>query len=100
MKETYHKAAQEEISFRNIDVTYKDCLMDSFDSALTMLSWGKFHTEDFRNYVEGIKKIESHIIGERFKCTVCPNFDYCSNCKQLFGNIHGHAMEEVKAKFI
>ena len=40
------------------------------------------------------------IIGERFKCTVCPNFDYCSNCKQLFGNIHGHAMEEVKAKFI
>ena len=40
------------------------------------------------------------IIGERFKCTVCPNFDYYSNCKQLFGNIHGHAMEEVKAKFI
>ena len=40
------------------------------------------------------------IIGERFKCTVCPNFDYCSNCKQLFGNIHGHAMEEVKGKFI
>ena len=40
------------------------------------------------------------IIGERFKCTVCPNFDYCSNCKQLFGNIHGHTMEEVKAKFI
>ena len=40
------------------------------------------------------------IIGERFKCTVCPNFDYCSNCKQLFGNIHGHAMEEVKTKFI
>jgi DNA repair exonuclease SbcCD ATPase subunit len=40
------------------------------------------------------------IIGERFKCTVCPNFDYCSNCKQLFGNIHGHAMEEVKDKFI
>ena len=31
-----------------------------------MLSWGKFHIEDFRNYVEGIKKIESHIIGERF----------------------------------
>ena len=66
MKETYHKAAQEEISFRNIDVTYKDCLMDSFNSALTLLSWGKFHNEDFNNYVEGIKKIESHIIGERF----------------------------------
>lgn len=65
-KETYHKATQEEISFRNIDVTYKDCLMDSFNSALPMLSWGKFHIEDFKNYVEGIKKIESHIIGERF----------------------------------
>ena len=66
VKETYHKAAQEEISFRNINVTYKDCLMDSFNSALTILSWGKLHSEDFKNYVEGIKKIESHIIGERF----------------------------------
>lgn len=66
VKDTYLEAAQEEISFRNIDVTYKDCLMDSFNSALTILSWGKLHNEDFKNYVEGIKKIESHIVGEKF----------------------------------
>ena len=39
------------------------------------------------------------IIGERFKCTICPNFNYCKCCKQMFGNIHGHPMEEVKSKF-
>ena len=39
------------------------------------------------------------IIGERYKCNICPNFNYCKCCKEMFGNIHGHPMEEVKSKF-
>ena len=39
------------------------------------------------------------IVGERYKCTICPNFDYCGDCKQLFGNIHGHAMVEMKSNY-
>ena len=66
VKETYIEAANEEISFRDINSNYMDCLLDSFNSALTILSWGRFYNEDFNNYVDGIKKIESHIVGEKF----------------------------------
>ena len=40
------------------------------------------------------------IVGERFKCTVCHNFNYCKNCQQLYANMHGHEMVEIKPKFI
>ena len=66
VKETYLEAANEEISFRDINSNYMDCLLDSFNSALTILSWGRFYNEDFNNYVDGIKKIESHIVDEKF----------------------------------
>ena len=66
VKETYLEAAKEEISFRDINSNQVDCLLDSFNSALTILSWGRFYNEDFNNYVDGIKKIESHIVGEKF----------------------------------
>lgn len=28
------------------------------------------------------------IVGKRFKCTVCPNFDYCENCKITVEHAH------------
>ena len=66
VKDTYLEAASEELSFRDLNSNIEDCLLDSFNSALTILSLGKFYNEEFNNYVDGIKKIESHIVGEKF----------------------------------
>ena len=40
------------------------------------------------------------IIGQRFKCETCENFNYCKNCHDLYLNMHGHPFVEVKPKFI
>ena len=39
------------------------------------------------------------IIGERFKCTICPNFNYCKNC-HLYLNMHSHPFVEVNPRII
>ena len=35
------------------------------------------------------------IIGNRFKCTVCENFNYCENCEEKFGNEHQHPFLKI-----
>lgn len=62
----YFAIAKQEISYRNIDVTPVDCLMDSFQTALALLSWGKFGKEDYRNLVEGTNRIRMHIVNQSF----------------------------------
>jgi len=32
----------------------------------------------------------SPIVGNRYKCTVCSNFDYCENCEEKNSEIHQH----------
>ena len=40
--------------------------MDSFNTALSLLSWGKFYKNDYQNLINGISKIKNHIIGKSF----------------------------------
>ena len=35
------------------------------------------------------------IIGVRFKCAVCPNFDYCEECEKKFAEKHKHAFYKI-----
>ena len=37
------------------------------------------------------KRIE----GIKFKCCVCPDFDFCEACEKEFGENHGHAMIKI-----
>ena len=36
------------------------------------------------------------IVGVRFKCKVCKNFDFCQNCFDLYKEKHGHEFEKIE----
>ena len=35
------------------------------------------------------------IVGLRYKCAVCPNFDFCENCEKKLGKEHSHPMVQI-----
>ena len=36
------------------------------------------------------------IVGVRYKCTVCKNFDYCENCEKTLGAAHQHPFLKIR----
>lgn len=36
------------------------------------------------------------ICGDRYKCTVCDDFDFCSDCEQKFSALHKHPFLKIK----
>ena len=66
IRDSYFKIAKEEIAYRNLNITPIDSLMDSFETALSLLSWGRFNSEDYPLLVEGIEKIKMHIVNRNF----------------------------------
>ena len=36
------------------------------------------------------------IVGIRYKCTVCEDFDYCEKCEKTLGPKHGHPLLKIK----
>lgn len=35
------------------------------------------------------------IVGTRYKCSICDNFNYCQNCEELFKNEHNHPFIKI-----
>ena len=35
------------------------------------------------------------IVGNRYKCAVCPDFDFCENCEKKLGKEHSHPMVQI-----
>ena len=79
VRETYLATAKDEIAYRGISATYEDCLEDSFQSALCILTWGKFLKEDFPNFVKGFRSIANHLVGEKIN----PNNAYLPAAKVM-----------------
>ena len=77
VRETYIATAKDEIAYRSLSASYEDCLDDSFRAALCILTWGKFETEDYPNYVQGFKSISGHIVGMKLN----PNNAYLPAAK-------------------
>ena len=35
------------------------------------------------------------IVGCRYKCSVCPNFDFCEDCEEKYSHLHNHAFFKI-----
>ena len=35
------------------------------------------------------------IVGCRYKCSVCPNFDFCEDCEKKYSHLHNHAFFKI-----
>ena len=66
IKDTYFEIAKEEIAYRNLAITPFDSLKDSFETSLSLLSWGKFNKDDYPKLVEGVNRIKVHIVYRDF----------------------------------
>lgn len=62
-RRTYDKVVLSEISYRGLNVTPEDCLLDSFKATLSILSRGSLYGEDYAYLLKGIRKIQNHIYG-------------------------------------
>jgi len=38
----------------------------------------------------------SPIVGNRYKCAVCEDFDYCENCEELYKDVHIHPFIKIR----
>lgn len=66
IKNSYIATVQAEIAYRDVDLTYKDCLQDSFNCALGIFSRGKLFPNEYANLLDGIKRIRSFLMNVRF----------------------------------
>ena len=66
IKDNYMCIVKNEIFYRNLNITYKESLLDTFNSALSILSRGKINHNEYLYLLEGIRKIKNHIFGYDF----------------------------------
>ncbi|MDR0831964.1 MAG: nucleotidyl transferase AbiEii/AbiGii toxin family protein [Bacillales bacterium] len=61
VKETYKRVAQAEIEYRNLSISTHETLIDSFNSAITIIGKGKLFLEDYKKLLDGMHRIKNHI---------------------------------------
>ena len=66
VKNNYISVCNEEIKYRNLDITYKECLLDSLNTALSIVSRGVYSADDYHLLVEGISALTNHIYGQKY----------------------------------
>lgn len=64
---TYKSTAYSELKYRGLDCGYEECLMDSFNEALSILSRGALNPDYYRDYyLPGIRGLKQYLINVRF----------------------------------
>lgn len=66
ISESYFKTARAEIKYRGLDIEPEECLKDTFESALSIYSKGKFAKEDYSDYLFGIKGLAGFLVNTKF----------------------------------
>lgn len=66
IRNSYIKSAEAELGYRGLALTYKNCLLDTFNTCLLILSKGTIDPDNYRLYLEGIRGIRAYIINSKF----------------------------------
>lgn len=66
IKNNYISICKQEIKYRDLNISYKDCLLDSFATALSIFSRGAYNKKDYPFLLEGINKVVNHVYKERY----------------------------------
>ena len=67
VKKGYINVANTELGYRNLNnLNYKNCLEDTFEAALSIISKGKYKPNDYVFYLDGIRKLGNFLINTRF----------------------------------
>ena len=74
IRDNYLCVVKKEIAYRRLNISYKDSLIDTFHSALSILSRGKLYSTSYNNFLDGIKKIKNHIFDQSFTAEVAVNY--------------------------
>ena len=64
--ESYFNTAGAEIRYRGLNISPEECLRDTFNSALSIYSKGKFYAEDYKDYLFGIRGLGGFLINTKF----------------------------------
>ncbi len=76
VQKTYSKVVIEELAYRGLDISEKDVLQDTIQTCLSIISRGSIDSQDYAEYIKGIKSIDTHILsmtysGEVAVCQAC-----------------------------
>jgi hypothetical protein len=66
VKESYLRVLSEELSYRDLELSYKDVLDDTIQTAMCIASRGKIKQEEYRAYLKGIRDVSGYAYGNDF----------------------------------
>lgn len=70
VKNSYFSVAKNELMFRNLSIDVNECLLDTYNAALTILLRGENNEQDYPNYLEGMRRLRGHVYGEIFSSEI------------------------------
>lgn len=76
VQRTYDKVVIEELAYRGLEISKEDVLQDTIQTCLSIISRGSIDSQDYAEYIKGIKAIDTHILamnysGEIAMCHAC-----------------------------
>lgn len=76
VQRTYEKVVAEELAYRGLYLSKEDVLQDTIRACLSIISRGKIDSQDYKEYIKGIKSVDTHILsvaytGEVAMCQAC-----------------------------
>jgi len=63
---TYQNVLRAEIAYRGKDYTEQQCLEDTMDACICIASRGRYNSEEYTEYVRGIRDLRAHIFAEQY----------------------------------
>lgn len=70
IKKNYLSVVKNEIAYRGLNIDYIDVLKDTFNTSLTILSRGKIGNGNYENLLNGIKKLQNHILIGKYSAEI------------------------------